>query len=141
MAAIFLTHPPEALKNYYGEKAIAGLKAIAQVRFNPEARELTMAELAEAARGCEIVISYRQTPGAEQLFRAMPDLIAFSRCAIDIRNINVVAASQEGILVTQASAGFIASVAEWTIGAMIDLGRDISVSAASYRAGDRKSVV
>ena len=135
MATIFLTHPPEALKNYYGDKAVAGLKAIAQVRFNPEARELTMAELAEAARGCEIVISYRQTPGAEDLFRAMPDLIAFSRCAIDIRNVNVAAASKEGILVTQASAGFIASVAEWTIGAMIDLGRDISRSSASYRAG------
>ena len=135
MATIFLTHPPEALKNYYGGKAVAGLKAIAQVRFNPEARELTMAELVEAARGCEIVISYRQTPGAEELFRAMPDLIAFSRCAIDIRNVNVAAASAEGILVTQASAGFIASVAEWTIGAMIDLSRDISVSSASYHAG------
>ena len=135
MATIFLTHPPEALKNYYGDRAVAGLKAIADVRFNLEARELTMAELAEAARGCAIIISYRQTPGAEELFRAMPDLIAFSRCAIDIRNVNVAAASKEGILITQASAGFIASVAEWTIGAMIDLGRDISVSSANYHAG------
>ena len=135
MATIFLTHPPEALANYYGDKAVAGLKAIADVRFNPEPRELTMKELADAARGCEIVISYRQTPGAEELFRAMPDLVAFSRCAIDIRNVNVAAASAEGILVTQASAGFIASVAEWSIGAMIDLSRDISVSSASYHAG------
>jgi D-3-phosphoglycerate dehydrogenase len=61
--------------------------------------------------------------------------VAFSRCAIDIRNVDVAAASAAGILVTQASAGFIASVSEWTIGAMVDLGRDITGAAASYHAG------
>ena len=40
-----------------------------------------------------------------------------------------------GILVTQASAGFVASVAEWAIGAMVDLGRTISASSAAYHAG------
>src|SRR5258706_6878011 len=109
MARIFLTHPPEALKNYYGDRALAGLRALGvEVRLNTRARELDTAELAEAARGCEVVISYRQTPGPAELFRTMPDLVAFSRCAIDIRNIDVAAASKHGILVTQASAGFIA---------------------------------
>ena len=45
------------------------------------------------------------------------------RCAIDIRNIDVPAASRHGVLVTQASAGFIPSVSEWIIGVMIDLSR------------------
>src|SRR6185503_20314649 len=44
-------------------------------------------------------------------------------------------ASRNGILVTQASAGFIPSVSEWIIGAMIDLGRRLSESTAAYRAG------
>ena len=70
----------------------------------------------------------------------MPDLVAFSRCAIDIRNVDVAAASAAGILVTQASAGFVASVSEWVIGAMVDLGRRITASAeestrARCRAG------
>jgi D-3-phosphoglycerate dehydrogenase len=47
----------------------------------------------------------------------------------------VVAASAAGILVTQASAGFIASVSEWTIGAMVDLGRNLTASTMAYRAG------
>ena len=34
MAKIFLTHPPEALANYYGDRAVAGLKALGEVRFN-----------------------------------------------------------------------------------------------------------
>ena len=137
MARIFLTHPPEALKNFYGDKALAGIKALGEVRFNEAERELSTKELIEAARGCEIIVSYRQTPGEAELFRNAPDLVAFSRCAIDIRNVDVAAASEMGILVTQASAGFIASVAEWNIGAMIALGRDFADSNTSYHAGTR----
>jgi D-3-phosphoglycerate dehydrogenase len=135
MATIFLTHPPEALANYYGERAVAGLKTLGEVRFNTAGRELSTAELIAAARGCEVVVSYRQTPGTAELFGSSPDLVAFSRCAIDIRNVDVVAASAAGILVTQASAGFIASVSEWTIGAMVDLGRNLTASTMAYRAG------
>jgi len=135
MPRIFLTHPPLALKNYYGDKAIAGLRKLAEVRLNPLERELGLAELAEAATGCEIVISYRQTPGPAELFPLLPDAIAFSRCAIDIRNIDVAAASAQGILVTQASAGFIPAVAEWVMGAMVDLSRGISAAARAYQSG------
>ncbi|NDP61005.1 MAG: hydroxyacid dehydrogenase, partial [Oxalobacteraceae bacterium] len=108
MARIFLTHPDEARRLYYGEKALAGLQALGDVRLNTTGRELSMPELIEAARGCEVIVSYRQTPGEASLFRGLPDLVAFSRCAIDIRNVDVEAASQQGVLVTQASAGFIA---------------------------------
>jgi D-3-phosphoglycerate dehydrogenase len=135
MATIFLSHPPEALANYYGVRAVAGLKALGDVRFNTAGRELSQAELATAGRGCEVIVSYRQTPGTAELFRACPDLVAFSRCAIDIRNVDVAAASAEGILVTQASAGFIASVSEWVIGAMVDLGRNLTASTEAYHAG------
>ena len=136
MPRIFLTHPPEALANYYGERAVAGLQALAEVRFNPAGRELSTKELVEVARGCEVIVSYRQTPGEAELFRSAPDLVAFSRCAIDIRNVDVPAASAAGILVTQASAGFVASVSEWVIGAMVDLGRRITASTESYHAGE-----
>ena len=135
MSRVFLTHTPEALKNYYGDRALAGLKAIAEVRFNTLGRELAMAEVAEAARGCEVIISYRGTPGLAGLFDNVPDLVAFSRCAIDIRNVDVAAASRNGILVTQASAGFIASVSEWVLGAIVDLGRGITFSTEEYHAG------
>ena len=135
MSRIFLTHPPAALEQYYGARALAGLRAVAEVRINPLPRELSVAELAEAAKDCALVISYRQTPGPAELFERMPDLLAFSRCAIDIRNIDVAAASRAGVLVTQASAGFIAAVAEWTIGAMIDLSRNLTAMTMSYQTG------
>lgn len=135
MTQIFLTHPEEARRLYYGERALAGLRAIGDVRLNTAGRELSTPELIEAARGCAVIVSYRQTPGEAALFRSLPDVVAFSRCAIDIRNVDVEAASQQGILVTQASAGFIASVSEWVIGAMIDLSRQISAATEAYHAG------
>src|SRR5205809_122290 len=106
MPTILLTHPPDALKNYYGDRALAGLRSIAEVRVNPFERELTLDELAKQAQGCDLIISYRGTAAPAELFDSLPDIVAFSRCAIDIRNIDVQAASRKGILVTQASAGF-----------------------------------
>jgi D-3-phosphoglycerate dehydrogenase len=135
MPRIFLTHPPLALQNYYGDRALAALREVAEVKVNPLDRELSMPELAGQARGCDLVISYRQTPGPAELFGMLPDALAYMRCAIDIRNIDVEAAGRAGILVTQASAGFIPAVAEWTVGAMIDLSRGISYSVRSYQGG------
>ena len=136
MATILLTHAADALANYYGARALAGLEALAEVRLNPLGREMDARELIEAARACEVIVSYRGTPGFTELFDNAPDLVAFSRCAIDIRNVDVAAASRNGILVTQASAGFIASVSEWVLGAMIDLGRGLTRSSQAYHTGE-----
>ncbi|WP_394790477.1 hydroxyacid dehydrogenase [Rhodoferax sp.] len=135
MTQVFVSHPQNKLAHYFGDKATAALQAIAEVRFNPGDSDLPTLELAALAHGSDVIIAYRQTPGEAALFAALPQLQAFVRCAIDIRNIDVPSASQHGVLVTQASAGFIASVAEWTIGVMVDLGRHISASVALYHAG------
>jgi D-3-phosphoglycerate dehydrogenase len=66
------------------------------------------------------------------VFERLPRLVAFVRCAIDIRNVDVPAASKAGVLVTQASAGFVTSVAELVFGLMVDLARGITRSARLY---------
>ena len=91
--------------------------------------------LAQAARGCDIIVSDRQTPGPAEFFADAPDLAAFLRVAVDIRNIDVAAASAHGILVTHASPGFTAAVAEMAIGFMIDCGRHVTQAASSYHQG------
>lgn len=135
MARIFLTHIPDMLANYYGPRAVEALKKLGEVRINPGADVLDARALARAAQGCEIVVSDRQTPGPAEVFAAMPDLVAFLRCAVDIRNIDVPAASAAGVLVTQATPGFAVSVAEMAMGFMIDCARNISANALDYRAG------
>ena len=135
MPTVFLTHSPDMLANYYGARALAALRKHATVKLNETGRVLDAKSLAEAARGCEIIVSDRQTAGPAELFPLLPDLVAFLRVAIDIRNIDVQAASAHGVLVTHATAGFITSVAEMAIGMMIDCGRDITRSTIDYRSG------
>jgi D-3-phosphoglycerate dehydrogenase / 2-oxoglutarate reductase len=57
------------------------------------------------------------------------------RSAIDIRNIDVAAASRAGVLVTHAEAGFVQSVIELTLGLLVDLSRGVSRAVADYQAG------
>ena len=132
---ILLTHSPEALANYYGERALAGLKAVGEVKLHHSPEPLEGEALIKAAQDCDLIVSYRQSPGPAQLFERLPRLIAFLRCAIDIRNIDVPAASRAGVLVTQASAGFVTSVTELAVGFLIDLSRGVMRHATDYHEG------
>ena len=135
MSRILLTHSPEAMRNYYGERALAGLRALGDVKLHAGAEPLAGDALIAAAADCDLIVSYRQSPGETQVFERLPKLVAFVRCAIDIRNVDVAAASKAGVLVTQASAGFVTSVSELVVGFLVDLSRGITSSATDYRAG------
>lgn len=135
MPSIFLSFAPEARALYYGERALAGLHSLGDVRLHEGSEALDGATLAEAARGCQAIVSDRRTPGSATLFAASPQLAVFVRCAVDIRNVDISAASAQGVLVTQASPGFGNAVAEWTLGAMLDLARGTSASVHAYRSG------
>jgi D-3-phosphoglycerate dehydrogenase len=123
------------LANYYGERALGELQKLGEVRLNETGGILDARSLAEAARGCAIVVSDRRTAGPAEFFRSAQDVAAFLRVAVDIRNIDVEAASAAGVLVCHATPGFAASVAELALGMMVDLARGISRSVAEYRAG------
>ena len=141
MSRILLTHSPDTLANYYGPRALAGLKALGDVALHSGDKPLEGESLIRAAAGCDLVVSYRQSPGPAEVFERLPGLVAFLRCAIDIRNVDVAAASRAGVLVTQASAGFVTSVTELVIGFMIDLSRRVTAHAVSYHAGQGPEAV
>jgi D-3-phosphoglycerate dehydrogenase len=135
MSRILLTHSPDTLANYYGERALAGLRALGGVVMNAAGKPLEGEGLIRAAADCDLIVSYRQSPAPAALFGRLPKLVAFLRCAIDIRNVDVAAASRAGVLVTQASAGFVTSVSELVFGLMIDLSRGISSSSSVFQSG------
>ncbi len=135
LPAILLTPTGEIRRNYYGDEALARLRRLGEVRINETERPLDTEGLIRLAEGCDIVVADRQTAGPAGLFEALPDLAAFVRIAVDIRNIDVPAASRAGVLVTQASAGFMAAVSELVLGTMIALARDVVSSAVALRGG------
>jgi D-3-phosphoglycerate dehydrogenase len=132
---ILLTHSPEALQLYYGARALSQLKKLGDVQLHGEPAPLEGEALIAAATDCDLIVSYRQSPGPAALFERLPRLKAFLRCAIDIRNIDVAAASRAGVLVTQASAGFVTAVSEMVLGFLVDLSRAITRSTLDYRQG------
>ena len=115
--------------------ASSGLQAIAQVKLHEANDALDAAGLIEAARDVDIIVADRLTAGPGEIFPALPNLRAFVRCAVDIRNIDVDAASAAGVLVTRAGPGFVQSVAELALGFMVDLSRGVSRATADYHAG------
>ncbi len=135
MAGILLSHADQMRRDYYGEEALARLRELGAVRLNETGAPLGANELIGLAQGCAIIVSDRMTEGSAAVFARLPDLVAFVRCAVDIRNVDVGSASAQGILVTRASPGFVNSVAELTIGLMVDLARGISEATLAYRAG------
>jgi D-3-phosphoglycerate dehydrogenase / 2-oxoglutarate reductase len=132
---ILLTHTPQFRRQYYGERSLAGLQAIADVVLNQADEALDAGGLIEAARDADIIVADRLTEGQGRIFPNLPKLRAFVRCAVDIRNIDVAAASAAGVLVTRAGPGFVPSVAELALGFLVDLSRGISRATADYHSG------
>ena len=133
---ILLTHPPEMRALYYGSEATAALEQLGTVRLNEGTATLVGEALIEAAQGCRVIVSDRGTPGAADLFAKAESLVAFVRCAMDIRNIDIAAASAHGVLVTRASPGWVDAVVETILGHMINLARRLPEAAVTYRLGN-----
>jgi D-3-phosphoglycerate dehydrogenase len=138
---VLLTPTPDFRRQYYGDLALAGLRAIADVKLHEGAEALDAAGLVAAAQDVDIIVADRVTEGRGEIFAQLPKLRAMVRCAVDIRNIDVAAASVAGVLVTRASPGFIPAVAELAIGFMVDLSRGVSRATGDYHAGRAPEVV
>jgi D-3-phosphoglycerate dehydrogenase len=138
---VLLTHTPQFRRQYYGERSLKDLQAVAHVVLNEADDALEAAALIEAARDVDIIVADRLTEGPGEIFPRLPKLRAFVRCAVDIRNIDVEAASAAGVLVTRAGPGFVRSVAELALGFLVDLSRGISRATADYHSGRIPEVV
>ncbi|MBP0495396.1 hydroxyacid dehydrogenase [Roseomonas sp. SG15] len=132
---VFLTHTPATRERYYGPRALAELRAMAEVILHEGEEPLTPQGLIAAAAEADLIVADRLTAGPAEVFPGLPRLSAFLRCAVDIRNIDTAAAGRAGVLVTHAFPGFVASVTELAIGFMVDLSRGISRAARDYHAG------
>jgi D-3-phosphoglycerate dehydrogenase len=138
---VLLTPTPQSRAQYYGARALGDLQTIAEVKLHEADDALDAADLIAAASDVDIIVADRLTAGPGKIFLALPALRAFVRCAVDIRNIDVDAASAAGVLVTRAGPGFVQSVAELALGFMVDLSRGVSRATDDYHAGRKPKIV
>ena len=132
---ILLTHTPQMRANYYGAEALARLREFGDVSLHEGETPLEREALIASARDADVVIADRLTAAPAIVFQRLPHLKAFMRVAVDIRNIDVDAASAAGVLVTRAKPGFVKSVTELTVGFLVDLARGVSRATADYYMG------
>jgi len=135
MLKLLLTHVPEARRQYYGGRAVARLHELVEVTLHEGDAPLDPTGVIAAARDADFIIADRATPVPAVIFESLPKLKVVMRSAIDIRNIDVAAASKAGVLVTHAEAGFVKSVVELTLGLLVDLSRGVTRAATAYHQG------
>lgn len=134
---VLLTHNRDLLKHFYGPKAVEQLKALPiELIMNDSDEPLRGDALVKAAEGCEVVISDRLAAGPREVMSRLADVKTFIRCAVDIRNIDVDAASDANILICRCSSGYADSVGEHAIALMLDLARGIARDAERYHSGE-----
>jgi len=137
---LLLTHVPRARQQYYGARALARLQELVEVVLHDGEAPLDPQALIAAARDVDLIIADRSTPVPGEVFAGLPRLRVVMRSAIDIRNIDVAAASKAGVLVTHAEAGFVKSVIELTVGFLVDLSRGITRAATAYHEGRKPEI-
>jgi D-3-phosphoglycerate dehydrogenase len=133
--AVFLTHTEEDLRLYFDAGALAALGETAEVRRNPLGRRLAPGELAEHAAGCAVILSEWETGADAATFAALPALVAFVRCGVEHRNVDVDAASAAGVLVVNTPGLYVAPVVELTVAFMVCLARGVVDHAVALRGG------
>ena len=140
MTRLLLTHVPLSRKNYYGARALARLQELVEVTLHEGDAPLDPRGVIAAARDVDFIIADRSTAVPGEIFASLPGLKVVMRSAVDIRNIDVAAASAAGALVTHAEPGFVKSVVELTLGFLVDLSRGVSRATADYHAGRKPEI-
>src|SRR5260370_42145957 len=123
---LLLTHVPQARQQYYGARALARLQELVEVVLHEGEAPLDPTGVVAAARDVDFIIADRATPVPGEVFAGLPRLKVVMRSAIDIRNIDVAAASKAGVLVTHAEAGFGEAGVELTVGFLVGFSRRLS---------------
>jgi len=129
-----------ARRQYYGARALARLQELVEVVLHEGEAPLDPQGVIGMARGVDFIVADRATAIPAIVFESLPGLRAVMRSAIDVRNIDVAAASKAGVLVTHAEAGFVKSVVELTLGFLVDLSRGITRAATAYHAGEKPEI-
>jgi D-3-phosphoglycerate dehydrogenase / 2-oxoglutarate reductase len=120
----------------------AGLACLQQAGLEVDVRSgLKPLEVREALKEADGIIIRSGTTLTEELLKDQPRLKIIVRAGVGVDNIDLAAATREGIVVMNTPAGNTTSTAEHTIAMLLALSRNIAPAAASMKSGkwDRKS--
>ncbi len=120
----------------------AGLESLKRAGLEVDVRNgLKPLEVREALKEADGIIIRSATTLTEELLKDQPRLKVIVRAGVGVDNIDLAAATREGIVVMNTPAGNTTSTAEHTIAMLLALSRNIGPASASMKSGkwDRKS--
>ncbi len=126
---IFVTQP-------IAESALARLRAIADVEVNPDSsRVLSKADLIAAVKRCDILLSLLHDTVDRDVLAANPNLKAVSSMNITQDRIDLAAATELGIPVTNIPAIVTDATADIAFGLLLAVARNIALGDRLFRQG------
>ena len=126
---IFVTQP-------VAESALARLRAVADVEVNPNSsRVLPKASLIEAVKRCDLLVALLHDTVDREVLTANPALKAVSSMNITQDRIDLAAATELGIPVTNIPAIVTDATADITFGLLLAVARNIALGDRLFRQG------
>jgi glyoxylate reductase len=101
---------------------------------SPEAGPVPKAELIPLLQGCQAVIC-SSDPYTDEVYAACPDLKVVSRCGVGTDSVDIPAATQAGVLVTNTPGAMTDAVADYTFALMLGIARRLPESESLMRTG------
>jgi D-3-phosphoglycerate dehydrogenase / 2-oxoglutarate reductase len=101
-----------------------------------ERLDLSPAELVEAVRGAAALVIRSATQVTAEVLEAGTDLVVVGRAGIGLDNVDVVAATQHGVMVVNAPQSNVLSAAEHTMALMLAQARNVPQAHRDLEAGE-----
>jgi phosphoglycerate dehydrogenase-like enzyme len=95
---------------------------------------LTLSSLIEQAQGCDAIIA-AVDPYCDAAFEALPRLKLVARCGIGIDSVDLVSATEHGIMVTNVPDAMTDAVADYCMGLLLSMARHIHIGYTCMQQG------
>ena len=112
---ILLSHPSQDIGVVFPNSALERLRGIGEVILNPLDRRMTAEEFRDAAQDVDAVITEWYTGSDSRFFDAQKRLRLFARAAERLINIDLAAATRNGIIVAHVPERYMAGVVQLTL--------------------------
>ena len=99
-------------------------------------KSLTKEDLIKTLSDIDGILTRSGTTMDEEIINSSPNLKVIGRAGVGVDNIDIPAASRNGIIVINAPSGNTLAAVEFTIGTMLSVVRNISQANASVRRGE-----
>lgn len=132
---VFLSHTLADRRWFFPEESLGDLREFADVRLHDGADHLTPMQLLEVAGDVDFLVTEWATGADATYFERNRKLVALFRVGVEILNVDIDAATREGVVIANLPGIHQTSVIELTLAYMITMARKVPTFERELREG------